>query len=219
VMTRIRSSAERARIRDELIESRPESYWSTVIVGSTTHPDNMQFRGAPLIEVARILDMAPVDALLCLIERDELQTGAFFRGMNEGNMCRILAEPYVMIGSDASLRAPQGPLSEDYPHPRAYGSFVRFLRMALDQGLVSLPEAIRKMTSLPADHFRLIDRGRIAPGLRADLMAFDPATVRETTSYAAPHKLAEGIEHLFVNGAHTLKQGSLTGQRAGRVLI
>ena len=79
-------------------------------------------------------------------------TGAFFHGMSEENMHRVLSQPYVMIGSDASIRAPSGPLSHDYPHPRAYGTFPKLLRMALDGGCVELPELIRRMTSLPAEH-------------------------------------------------------------------
>ena len=162
--------------------------------------------------------MQPVDAMLHLVETDETRTSAFFAGMNEENMRRVLNEPYVMIGSDASVRAPGGPLGQDYPHPRAYGSFVRFLRMALDGKTVPLPEATRKMTSLPAGHFDLEERGALAGGMYADIVVFDPLQVRETTSYADPHQLAEGIEQVIVNGTLTLSNGKLTGKRNGRFL-
>jgi N-acyl-D-amino-acid deacylase len=138
--------------------------------------------------------------------------------MSEENMLTVLRQPYVMIGSDSSLRAPTGPLSHDFPHPRNYGAFPRFLRMALDGRTVPLPEAVHKMTGLPAAQFRLPDRGVIAPGRKADLVVFDPVRVRDTATFAAPHRLAEGIEHVIVNGALTLSRGKLTGRRAGRFL-
>ena len=130
-------------------------------------------------------------------------------------MWRILAEPYVMIGSDGSLRSPEGPLSHDHPHPRAYGSFPRFLRASLDGHTVPLPEAVRKMTSLPAEQFRLRDRGVIAKGKLADVVVFDPKNVQEKSTFVKPHQLSEGIEELIVNGVLTMRQGRPTGKRAG----
>jgi N-acyl-D-amino-acid deacylase len=159
-----------------------------------------------------------VDAILHLCESDQLMTGAFFAGMSEENMFRVLAEPYVMLGSDASLRSPTGPLSHDYPHPRAYGSFPRFLRWALDGRTVALPEAVRKMTSLPAGQFGLHDRGVIAEGRKADLVVFDAARLRDRADYGDPHQLAEGITHLVVNGVVTIRDGKLTGARGGRLV-
>jgi N-acyl-D-amino-acid deacylase len=218
VLGRLRSPAERARLREDLLASRSDAYWPTVTIGSTSHAENRRFQGMPLLEVASELGVEPVDAVLHLTETDELKTGAFFFGMNEDNMLRILAEPYVMLGSDASLRAPTGPLSHDYPHPRAYGSFVRFLRMALDGRTVPLPEAVRKMTSLPAQQFSLADRGTLAVGKRADIAILVPGRLRETTGYADPHRLAEGVSHVMVNGVLTLVDGKPTGQRNGRFL-
>ena len=196
----------------------PAAPGESVTIGATSHPDNSRFQGVPLPEIAAKLEMEPVDAVLYLAERDRLQTGAFFFGMNEDNMLRILAEPLVMLGSDASLRAVQGPLSMDYPHPRAYGTFPRFLRLALDGKTVPLPEAVRKMTALPADRFGLADRGTVASGKKADLVVFDPETVSDAATYAKPHQLARGITHVLVNGTVTLRDGILTGTHAGRVL-
>ena len=156
--------------------------------------------------------------LLYLIDTDELHTGGIFFGMNEANMWKILGEPYVMLGSDASVRAPEGPLSHDHPHPRAYGTFPRFLRAALDGKTVQLPEAVRKMTSLPAEQFRLKDRGVLATGKRADVVVFDPAEVRDMATYEKPHQFAKGIDLVVVNGVVTLRDGRLTGHRAGQFL-
>jgi N-acyl-D-amino-acid deacylase len=138
--------------------------------------------------------------------------------MSEDNLWRILGEPYVMVGSDASLRAPWGPLSRDYPHPRAYGSFPRFIRAALDGQTVPLVEAVRKITSLPAEHFGLQGRGVLAVGHHADVVVFDPLTLRDRATYSAPHQLSEGVNHLLVNGRVTIRDGSLTGERGGRWL-
>jgi len=215
VLRRLRDSDERARLRQEMTASRLADDWQGVVIGSTTE---MSFRGKSLPEVAQVLGVDPVEAALRLMESDELKTSAFFFGMSEDNMWKILAEPYVMLGSDASLRSLKGPLSRDFPHPRAYGAFPRFLRAALDGKTVTLPEAIRKMTSLPADHFRIKGRGRVVAGHYADLVVFDPNTVADRATFSAPHALAQGIECVMVNGVPTLDRNGLTGQRAGRIL-
>jgi N-acyl-D-amino-acid deacylase len=219
VLARLRNPADRARLRAELLANRPETYWGTIVIGSTAHPDHAGLQGLPLEEAARLLDLEPVDAALRLIDRDELRTSAFFFGMSEANMWRILAEPWVMIGSDASLRAPWGVLSHDFPHPRAYGTFPRFLRAALDGKTVPVEEAIRKMTSLPAAHFRLGGRGVLRAGAHADVLVIDPVKLRDTATFTKPHALAEGVEKVIVNGKVTLEAGALTGTRGGRVLV
>jgi len=215
VLRRLRDPDERERLHQDMTAARLADDWQGVVIGSTAE---VSFRGRSLPEVAQALGVDSVEAALRLMEGDELKTSAFFFGMSEDNMWKILAEPCVMLGSDASLRSLQGPLSRDFPHPRAYGAFPRFLRAALDGKTVTLPEAIRKMTSLSADHFRLKGRGRVAAGNYADLVVFDPNTVTDVATFAAPHALAQGIEGVMVNGVLTLDQNGLTGRRAGRVL-
>jgi N-acyl-D-amino-acid deacylase len=214
----VRSASGRARIRETLLEERSEDYWETVTIGSTSHPDNVGFKGKPLLEVARQLDLEPVDAVLYFADSDELRTGAFFFGMSEENMWKILAEPFVMFGSDASLRAPCGPLSHDHPHPRAYGSLVKFLRASLSGRTVSFPEAVRKSTSLPAEQFRMTDRGILDAGKIADIAILDPDGLDDPADYERPHQLCAGVRHVVVNGVRTLSDGELTGRRAGRML-
>jgi N-acyl-D-amino-acid deacylase len=218
VLERLRDPAAHQRLREELIADHDEAYWQTITIGSTAHPDNLRFQGQPLTAVAEALGVHPAEAVLILAETDEGRTAAFFHGMSEENMHRVLAQPWVMLGSDASLRSPTGPLSHDWPHPRAYGTFPRFLRMALDGRTVPLPEAIRKMTSLPARTFNLADRGELRKNAAADILVIDPKTLRENTTFARPHVLAEGIRHVFVNGVHTLREGNITGHRGGRFL-
>jgi len=217
MLSRLKTPSSRARIRREIEEERRPDYWERVMIGSTSHPDNLSFRGQRLAEIAKSLDRSPVDVFLDLMISDELETGGIFFGMSEDNLWTILAEPYVMLGSDASIRAPAGPLSDDFPHPRAYGTFPRFLRAALEGKTVPVEEAIRKMTALPAEHFGIRKRGLLVPGYFADIAIIDPATVHDAATYAAPHRLAAGIEYLLVNGQMTLDNGRIH-QRAGRFL-
>ncbi|MDD4118545.1 MAG: D-aminoacylase [Kiritimatiellae bacterium] len=218
ILARLRDPSERAKIRAELAAERDEAYWEGVWVGSTRHPDNARFAGQPIRNAAEAWKLHPLDAALRFMETDELFTGGIFFGMSEDNLWRILAEPWVMIGSDASIRSPTGPLSHDHPHPRAYGTFGRFLRAALDGKTVSVGEAVRKMTSLPAEQFRLTDRGAIRAGAFADVVVLDPATFRDLATYENPHQFCEGISAVWVNGVLTLRGGQETGERGGRYL-
>ncbi|MFU8780450.1 MAG: N-acyl-D-amino-acid deacylase family protein [Kiritimatiellia bacterium] len=217
IRTRLRDPQQKSRLLAEL-KQKETAYWQSITIGSTVHPDNQAFAGKPLWKVARTLAVHPAEAALLIAEKDELRTAAFFHGMDESNMLRVLAEPYVMIGSDASLRAPTGPLSHDWPHPRAYGTFPRFLRMSLDAKTVPLPEAIRKMTSLPAETFRLAQRGIIRKGFAADIVVFDPETIQDQSAFDRPHAIASGIKHVIVNGTLTLENSQLTNQRNGSFL-
>ncbi|MCK5844620.1 MAG: D-aminoacylase [Victivallales bacterium] len=215
VLGRLRDSKIRKKIRDEILEERGEFGFSTVMIGSTENPLFRTSRGMKLEAVANTMGMEPVDALLHIVEKDELRTGGIFFGMSEENMWRVLETPWVMIGCDASLRAPDGILSTDHPHPRAYGSFTKFLRAALDGQTVALPEAIRKMTALPAEQFRLKNRGVLKKGSFADVVVFDPSAIQENTTYAQPHQLSKGINTLIINGTLTIKNGELTDERNG----
>lgn len=218
VMARLMNKSERIRIREEMLAARADADWQTITIGSTYHSDNARFQGMPLEQVASELGMHPVDAVLHLIELDTLKTSAFFGGMNEDNMIRILTEPYVMLGTDASLRVPGGPLGLDYPHPRAYGSFPRFMRIMMDSGLMTLEEAVRKTTSMPARQFGLQDRGIIEKGRKADVIIFDPALLRDISDYKDPHRLSQGVEYVIVNGVVTVSESRMTKERGGRFL-
>ena len=139
VLGRLRDTATRKKLRDELVD---DTDWATIMVGSLSRPDLAQYRGQRLPEIAAALGMEPVDAALQLLDVDELRPSAIFFGMCDENMWRILAEPWVMVGSDASIRALTGPLAVDFPHPRAFGTFPRLLRAALDGQTVPLPEML-----------------------------------------------------------------------------
>jgi N-acyl-D-amino-acid deacylase len=214
ILARLRHPQTRKKLRSEF-DDQPSDYWNNVMVGSTRYEE---YKGKYLPEVAESLGMEPVDAFLHLIDTDDLKTGGIFFSMSEENLWRVLAEPYVSLGSDGSMRAPWGPLSHDHPHPRAYGSHTRFLRAALDGHTVPLAEAIYKMTALPAKQFNLKKRGQLKEGYLADILVFDPAAIRENTTYANPHQLSAGMRHVIVNGVHSLEAGKHTDRHGGQFL-
>lgn len=215
ILARLLHPATRATIIKDMCAARRDSDWENITIGSVSAEDVARFQGLPLVSAATELGMRPAEAIVHIITKDKLRTSAFFAGMSEENMLRILAEPYVMIGSDASLRTTSGMLSNDYPHPRAFGSFPRFLKLVQDRTLMGLPEAIRKMTSLPAQQFRLKSRGLLKKGYAADITIFDASTIADTASYANPHGLSQGVEAVIVNGFVCLENGAMTGERGG----
>ncbi|MDP2873165.1 MAG: D-aminoacylase [Bacillota bacterium] len=163
--------------------------------------------------------------------RDEFETAFDILLVGEGNVSvvyftigdedveRIMRHPAVMVGSDSSAIAAEGPLAAGKPHPRAFGTFVRVLgRYVREKGTISLEEAVRKMTSLPAQTMGFWDRGLLRPGMKADVVLFDPATVGDRGTYAKPWQYPAGIEHVFVNGQETVRRGEHLGTRAGVVL-
>jgi N-acyl-D-amino-acid deacylase len=150
---------------------------------------------------------------------DSLRTSAIYFSMSEDDLELALGQPWVMIGGDAGIRALDGPLSTDQPHPRAFGTFPRILcRYSRERGLFPLEEAVRRMTSLPAARAGLAERGRLAEGLFADVVVFDPGTVCDQATFESPKRLAVGIAHVLVDGVPVLREGEPTGELPGRGL-
>jgi N-acyl-D-aspartate/D-glutamate deacylase len=219
ILARLRDSRSAARIVRELSAGATPETWEQIIIGGTTAPELARFRGATMAAIAREWRCAPAEAFIKFLVADQLNTDAFFSSMSEENLRRIYAEPWVMVGSDASIRATTGPLSRDFPHPRAYGTFARFLRMALDGALpFGIEEAVRRLTLLPAQAFGLAGRGQLVEGAWADLAVFDPATVRETSTFSDPHHYAEGFRCTLVNGQIAF-DGRESRQRPGHWLV
>ncbi len=212
ILERLRDPRLRAQLKKEIFARSSPAH---IVIASTSQAP---YRGQALCQVAAQLQLDPAAAALQLLDLDELKTTAFFQGMSAENMWRILAEPYVMLGTDAALQPAPGSSSQAFPHPRAYGAFPRFLRAALDKKTVPLAEAVRKMTAWPAEHFRLPDRGTLRIGNWADLVLFDPQRLSDRATFSDPQQLAQGIEWVLVNGVITLTPQGLSGQRAGRVL-
>ena len=199
-------------------ERRGRSYQAVMIAGVKSEK-NAWAVGKRLTEVAHEWGVDPVDALIRLLREEELSVSMCNFAMCEEDVEIVMRHPRVSIGSDASARMPEGPLGRGKPHPRAYGTFARVLgRYVRERGVISLEEAVRKMTSLPAGVLRLKERGLLRPGCYADITVFDPDTVADTATYENPHQTAVGIHHVLVNGRLVVESGRVTGATPGRVL-
>ena len=166
----------------------------------------------------RVGDASLPGELICrILELDGCKTGAFFFGMSEENLDKILSRPWIVPGSDASLRAPWGPLGADHPHPRAYGTMPEFYRRVRALG-VSREEAVARMTSVPARRFGIAHRGVIEKGAFADIAIWKEEEFSSSATYVEPHKFSRGVKAVLVNGAVSYADGKFTGDRAGRFL-
>lgn len=176
-----------------------------------------RWRGLNVAAIADGLGVEPFDALIELLSRDP-EISCIGHAMAPEDVRAILADPEVFVASDAWATSPTGPGGDLPVHPRGYGTFPRALALARDGDLLPLEAMVRKMTWLPAQRFGLHDRGRIAPGAVADLVVFDPTTIRDTATYEDPHLFPEGIRSVIVNGMLAWSGGDATIERAGRAL-
>ena len=219
---RLADPAARAQIRAELEASGrwgDVSSAENVLVLHATTEANRRFQGRTLADIATELGVHPIDAAMDLIGSDRSRIGVAFFSMAEENLRMALARPWVSICSDGVSMAPEGEFLRAPTHPRAYGSFARVLgHYVRDEGVLTLPEAVRRMTSLPASTLGLSGRGRLAPGYYADVVVLDPATVADQATFADPHRLATGVTDVIVNGRVTIAGGAFTGTLAGRAL-
>ena len=191
--------------------------WNSVQISSIGSGKNGWLRGRRLGDGAREAGEEPFEMALRLLREENGSVGMIGFGMSEENTARVLTHPLGMICSDGSVFAPSGPLSGGSPHPRSYGTFPRVLgHYVREERIMPLETAIHKMTGLPARKIQVEDRGVVRPGAFADLVAFDPSTVRDTATFTDPHRYPEGIELVVVNGAVTVREGAMTGTLAGR---
>ena len=152
-----------------------------------------------------------------LIVEDDSRVGTVRFTMSEDNVRKKLALPWMSFCSDSSSQAPEPPFTHSQPHPRGYGAFARLLgKYARDEGIITLQEAIHRLTQFPAGNLKLKDRGTLAPGHFADIAVFDPARIRDHATFEQPHQLATGMVHVFVNGEQVLSGGMHTGAKPGR---
>ena len=193
--------------------------WHDILITETGSDRNAGLAGKRIDEIASAWRLPPARAVIRLLQEERLDTGAVFFTMNEDDVASVLSAEFCCVGSDASIRALQGPTARGVPHPRTFGTFPRvFGRFVRQRRTLDLPEAVRRMTSLPAGIFGLHERGVVEPGNFADLVVFDAQTVRDTATYEAPFSFPIGIEHVFVNGRAVLRDGEFTNERPGRVL-
>jgi N-acyl-D-amino-acid deacylase len=176
-----------------------------------------KYIGKTLEEVAAIKGTSPEETAMNLIVEDSTRIGVSYFSMTEDNIKKEIALPWVSFCSDAESCAPEGVFLKDNPHPRAYGNFIRVIgKYSRDEKIISLPEAIRKLSKLPATNLKLQKRGELKVGNYADIVIFDPATVQDHATFAKPHQYATGVIHVFVNGVQVLKDGEHTGKKPGR---
>ena len=175
--------------------------------------------GRTLAEVARMRGKTPEETAIELVIEDDSRVETVYFLMSEDNIRKQIALPWMSFGSDAGSLAPEGVFLKSNPHPRAYGNFARLLgQYVRDAKVISLEEAIRRLTSMPAETLRIKDRGRLKPGHFADVVVFDPATIGDNATFEKPHQLASGVAHVFVNGVQVLRNGEHTGAKPGVVV-
>jgi N-acyl-D-amino-acid deacylase len=227
LLARLKDPATRARIRKEMATEHPN--WENLYLGSggasgvllsgIQNPDLKKYNGKTLAQFAFAQKKSPLDALMDLVIADNAQTGAIYFIASEHDLEYGLKQPWTSIGLDGSEASLDGPLFDPHGHPRAFGSMPRFLgHYVRDEHLLPLEQAIRKITSLPAQRERLRDRGLLKEGFFADITIFDPATIIDKATYEDPVAISQGVQYVFVNGELEFEAGKLTGAQAGKVL-
>ena len=213
---RIRDPVVRARIRGE--ETETGRAWDRIVIARARH--HPEYSGRSVADLAKEAGKDPLEWTCDTLVEHEGAVDIIHHSMDEGDVQFVMSQPWIAIGSDSRANAPYGPLSFGKPHPRSYGTFPRVLgRYVRDEKVLTLEDAVRKMTSLTARHLRLRDRGEIRVGAWADLVVFDPARVADVATYDDPHRYPVGIEHVVVNGALAIEAGETTSERAGRFLL
>jgi N-acyl-D-amino-acid deacylase len=226
LVERLKDPATRERIRKEMLT--PSKDWDNewqeipgpeaVMIGVVQNPKMLPLQGKRLSEIAKLWNKDPMDALFDFLTEDPYAGVAVF-GMSQPDVTLALQQPWVAIDNDSSGTSPEGILGQEHPHPRAYGTFPRILRKYVrEEKVLTLEDAIRKMSALPAQRLRLADRGVLKAGMWADVVIFDPATVRDLATFDNPNQLSEGMDYVLVNGVPVIDQGKMTGVLPGKVL-
>jgi N-acyl-D-amino-acid deacylase len=229
MIQRLKDPALRARLEKEILTGIPGSDWYNhytatggwdgMLLVTLRNPKHKQFQGKRMNEVIKAMDKPPLDALFeLLVENDGSVPTVYFHHAEE-DMRYALKQPFVSVGSDGTAVKNEGPLAAGHPHPRYYGTFPRVLgRYVREEKLLSLEEAVRKMTSANAAKIRIYDRGLLRPGQWADVTIFNPDTIIDNATFEKPHQYATGVEYVIVNGKIVLERGQHTGARPGAIL-
>ncbi len=224
---RLRDPEIRARVEKEMTTETDE--WENLLLAAGSpervllvdfkNPSLRHLTGKTLAEAAAQYRKSPEQTAMDLVVEDGSRVGTVYFLMSEENVKKQIALPWVAFGSDAGSPAPEGVFLNSNPHPRAYGNFARLLgKYVRDEKVIPLEEAIRRLTSFPASNLKLRQRGRLAQGYYADVVVFDPESIRDHATFDEPHQLATGVEHVFVNGEAVLLGGEHTGATPGRVV-
>lgn len=223
---RLKDPKIRARVKEEM--RTPTDEWENlmlaagydgVLLSGFENPDLRHLVGKRLSDLARERGQDPEDVVMDLVIEDGSRVGTIYFLMSKENMHKQAKLPWLSFGSDSAALDPELDAPFGNPHPRAYGTFARVLgSFVRDEKLMPMEEAIRKLTHLPATNLKLRERGSLQPGYYADVVVFDPATVQDHATFEAPHALATGVEHVWVNGGHVIREGEHTGATPGRVV-
>jgi dihydroorotase/N-acyl-D-amino-acid deacylase len=226
LVARLQDPATREKIRKDMLT--PSKDWDNewqeipgpdaIMIGAVQNPTLLPMQGKRLSEIAKLWNKDPMDALFDFLIQDP-STGVAVFGMSQPDVTLALQQPWVAIDNDSEGTSPEGILGQAHPHPRAYGTFPRILaKYVREEKVLSLEEAIRKFSALPAQRMRLADRGVLKAGMWADVVIFDPATVRDRATFDNPNQLSEGMDYVLVNGVPVIDQGKMTGALPGKVL-
>jgi N-acyl-D-aspartate/D-glutamate deacylase len=229
MIARLKDASLRERLEREILNGIPGSNWYNhytatgswegMLLVRLSNPQYRKYEGKRMDQVIREMGLPPIEALFKLLIDNSGSAPTVFFHHSEEDMRYALKQPFVSIGSDGSAAATSGPLSQGNPHPRWYGTFPRILgRYVREEKVLTMEEAIRKMTSANASKIRIYDRGLLRAGMAADVTVFDPAKVIDHATYEKPHQYASGIEYVFVNGTAVLARGEHTGARPGQIL-
>lgn len=232
LVERLKDPAVRARIRKDMLTAGKDSageVWDNewqevpgpegIQIAVVQNPELLPLQGKRLSDVAALWKEDPIDALCDLLIKDKAFTSVAVFGMSEPDVLLALKQPWVSIDNDSSGTSPDGLLGQEHPHPRAYGTFPRILRKYVrEENQLSLPDAIRKFSALPAQRLRLTDRGVLKQNMWADVVVFDPEQITDHATFENPNQFSEGMEYVLVNGVPVIDEGKMTGALPGKVL-
>lgn len=227
LIDRLKDPALRARIRREM--ETPGGNWEnewqevtgpeSILVGAVANPKLLPLQGKTIAQIAKIWGKDPFDTIFDLLIEDQAFTSVAIFMMSEPDVVLALQQPWVSICNDSGGTAPDGLLGTEHPHPRAYGTFPRILRKHVrEEKKLTLPDAIRKFSALPAQRMRLADRGVLKQGMWADVVIFDPQTIRDRATFDNPNQLSEGMRFVMINGVPVIDEGQMTNALPGKVL-
>ena len=228
LIERLKDRATRARIRKDMLT--PSDAWENewlaingpqdILISSVNNKALLKYQGRRISEIAAEWHEDAIDAICDFLVKDNASTSVVVFGMDEGDAELALRQPWVSIDNDYQGTSPEGLLGKDHPHPRAYGTFPRILaKFVREQKLLSLPDAIRKFSALPAQRMHLADRGVLKQGLWADVVVFDPDTIHDVATFEDPNQLSVGMQYVLVNGVTVIDEGKMTGTLPGKVLL
>ncbi|HLH08150.1 MAG TPA: class A beta-lactamase [Terriglobales bacterium] len=227
LVERLKDPATRAKIRKDMED--PNGKWDNewqeipgpeaILICVVQNPKLLPIQGETLAEVAQEWHKEPIEALFDILVEDQAFTSVAVFGMSQSDVDLALEQPWVSVDNDSQGTSPDGLLGKEHPHPRAYGTFPRILRKYVrEEHKLTLPDAIRKFSALPAQKMKLADRGVLKQGLWADVVVFDPNTIRDVATFENPNQLSQGMEYVLVNGVPVIEEGKMTNALPGKVL-